>query len=160
MADSPSSWLWPHVGDQPAGLPGLDVIFREYRAANHLTQAALGKLLQVDQTYISLIERRRRTIRDVGFLLQVARLLGIPPADLGLSNDLLGETAGSGGREWRGTDGQRLAGPHEAVLSDQSDWRAVRRYLNHHRSALAQVAAGLYPTGVRIRRTSLIAPPS
>src|ERR1022692_2787296 len=102
MADSPSSWLWPQVGDQPAGLPGLGVIFREYREANHLSQAALGELLQLDQTYISLIERGRRQIRDVEFLLRVARLLGIPPADLGLSNDLLGESAGGGGREPRG----------------------------------------------------------
>src|ERR1019366_2391670 len=46
------------------------------------------------------------------------------------------------------------------VLSDQTDWRAVRRYLNHHRSALAGMAAGLYPISQRIRRTTLIAPPS
>jgi hypothetical protein len=87
-------------------------------------------------------------------------LLGIPPADLGLSNDLLSEPAASAGRQWQGADGARLAGPAEAVHSDQSDWRAVRRYLNHHRSALARQAAGLYPAGLRIRRTSLIAPPS
>jgi len=102
MTDSPSPWLWPGVDDQPDRLPGLGEVLREYRAANHLTQAALGGLLQVDQTYISLIERSRRQIRDVGFLLRVARLLGIPPADLGLSNDLLSETAASGGRQWRG----------------------------------------------------------
>ncbi|MGI9008761.1 MAG: hypothetical protein ACR2FU_21665 [Streptosporangiaceae bacterium] len=46
------------------------------------------------------------------------------------------------------------------MLSDQADWRAVRRYLNHHRSALAEQAGRLYPAGQRIRRTTLIAPPS
>lgn len=160
MADSPSSWLWPQSDSEPSALHRLDEVLREYRAVNHLTQAALGELLQVDQTYISLIERRRRQIRDIGFLLRVARLLGIPPADLGLSNELMAETAGTGRQRGPRVSGRRLAGPMEAVLSDQSDWRAVRRYLNHHRSALAQQAAGLYPANRRIKRTTLIAPPS
>ncbi len=160
MADSPSSWLWPKLDDRPSPMPSLGTILREYRAANHLSQAALGSLLQVDQTYISMIERGRRQIRDVGFLLRVARLLGIPPADLGLSNELLTEAGGARGGEWQSPDGGRLAGPKEAVLSDQSDWRAVRRYLNHHRSALAQLAVGLYPGTLRIKRTTLIATPS
>jgi hypothetical protein len=55
---------------------------------------------------------------------------------------------------------RHLAGPQELVLSDQTDWRAVRRYLNHHRSVLAEQAVGLYPANLRIRRTTLIAPQS
>ena len=160
MSDSPSGWLWPGGGDQRAELPALGPVLREFRKAHGLTQAALGKLLLVDQTYVSRIERGRRDIRDVDFLLRVARLLGIPPADVGLSNDLLAETASPDAREWRGRDGARLPGPVEAVMSGQSDWRAVRRYLNHHRSALARQAAGLYPAGVRLGRTALISPAS
>ena len=160
MADSPSPWLWPQASDARTALPALGRILREYRTAHKLTQKALGELLQVDQTYISKIERGHRQVGDLSFLVRVARLLGIPPADLGLSNDLLGEAAGHNAREWRGPDSGRLAGPMEAVMSDQSDWCAVRRYLNHHRSALAKVAANLYPRELRIRRTTLIAPPS
>lgn len=160
MADSPSEWLRPKAADRPVTLPALGQILREYRTENRLTQKALGDLLQVDQTYISMIERGRRQIRDVQFLVRVALLLGIPPADLGLSNDVLGETASPNARQWRGDDGRRLAGPMEAVMSDQSDWCAVRRYLNRHRSALAQLAAGLYPADLRIRRTTLLAPSS
>src|SRR5579859_3631306 len=129
MADSPSEWLRPKAAGRPVTLPALGQVLREYRTENRLTQQALGELLQVDQTYISMIERGRRQIRDVQFLVRVALLLGIPPADLGLSNDLLGETASPNARQWRGDDGQPLPGPAEAVLSDQSDWRAVRRYL-------------------------------
>jgi hypothetical protein len=33
----------------------------------------------VDQTYVSMIERGRRTIRDIGFLLRVSRVLGSHP---------------------------------------------------------------------------------
>src|SRR5690348_11448212 len=138
MPDSPSPWLWRQPDSEP----------------------------QVDQTYISLIERGLRQIRDIGFLLQIARVLGIPPADLGLSNELMTESAGPGRDQGqrdshgRGGSSRRLAGPQESVLSDQSDWRAVRRYLNHHRRALARQAAGLYPASQRVRRTNLIAPPS
>ena len=155
-ADTPSAWLWPQAGERTARLPRLGQILRDYRAANHLSQAELGRLLQVDQTYVSLIERGRRQIRDVGFLLRAARVLGIAPADLGLSNELLAEPAGG----QRQAGGARLAGPAEAVASDQSDWQAVRRYLNQHRSALARIAVGLYPARLRIRGTTLIAPPS
>jgi|SRR6266568_3518561 len=160
MADSPSPWLWPQASDGPVTLPALGRILREYRTAHKLTQETLGEFLQVDQSYISKIERGRRQIADVSFLLRVARLLGIPPADLGLSNDLLRDSASPNVRDWRGAGGSRLAGPMEAVMSDQSDWCAVRRYLNHHRSALAKAAASLYPQELRIKRTTLIAPPS
>src|SRR5260370_35954147 len=127
MPDKPSPWLWPRSDSEPTALHRLGEVLREYREVNHLSQAALGELLQVDQTYISMIERGRRQIRDVGFLLCVARLLGIPPADLGLSNELLADAGGARGREWHSPDGGRLAGPKEAVLSDQRDCRAGRR---------------------------------
>ncbi len=160
MPDSPTSWLWPRSNSEPAALHRLGAVLYEYRQVNHLSQAALGQLLQVDQTYISLIERGRRNPGDIGFLLRVAQLLGIPPADLGLSNELLTDTGTPGHPHKPGVSSRWLAGPQELVLSDQSDWRAVRRHLNHHRSALAEQAVGLYPANLRIRRTTLIAPPS
>jgi transcriptional regulator with XRE-family HTH domain len=151
MADTPSGWLMPRPSGGRAALPDLGVVLREYRAANRMTQQELGDLLSLDQTYISMIERGRRQITDADFLLRVALLLGLPPSDLGLSDALLAET---------GDPDHGLTGAALAVWSDQSDWRAVRRYLNQHRSALAGLAAGLYPREWRIRRTALIAPPS
>jgi transcriptional regulator with XRE-family HTH domain len=160
MPDTPSGWLWPKPASQRPALPDLGAVLREYRAENHLTQKALAAELQVDQTYVSRIERGSRQIRDVGFLMRVALLLRIPPADLGLSNELLTDPGDPKVRDLRGPDGAPLSGPLLAVASDQSDWKAVRRYLNHHRSALARQAVSLYPADVRIRRTTLIAPPS
>ena len=57
ISDSPSEWLWPKGDGQPVGLAALGQVLRGYRKGNRLTQAGLGELLQVDQTYISLIER-------------------------------------------------------------------------------------------------------
>lgn len=146
--------------DNAAVLPRLGEVLREYRTANQLTQAALAELLQVDQTYVSMIERGRRQIRDVGFLLRVSRLLRIPPTDLGLSNELLGAGEAAGRGPARKTGGQQLAGAHASVESSQGEWRAIRRYLNHHRNDLARMATGLYPAEFRIKRTPLICPPS
>ena len=146
MPDGTGPWLQPGTaGDERVALPLLGEVLRQYRAEHHLTQAALGKLLQVDQTYVSMIERGRRAVRDIGFLLRVSRVLGIPPADLGLSNELI--TGGPAG----------LVG---SVGSSQDEWRTVRRHLNHHRNDLAQLAAALYPPEFRITSTPLIAPGS
>jgi transcriptional regulator with XRE-family HTH domain len=151
MADTPSGWLLPKPSGGRAALPDLGAVLREYRAANQLTQQELADLLALNQTYISMIERGRRQITDANFLLRVALLLGLPPSDLGLSDALLAGT---------GDPDHGLTGAALAVWSDQSDWKAVRRYLNQHRSALAGLAVGLYPKEWRIRRTTLIAPPS
>src|SRR6266536_832065 len=146
MPDGTGPWLQPGTaGDERVALPLLGEVLRQYRAEHHLTQAALGKLLQVDQTYVSMIERGRRAVRDIGFLLRVSRVLGMPPADLGLSNELI--TGGPAG----------LVG---SVGSSQDEWRTVRRHLNHHRNDLAQLAAALYPPEFRITSTPLIAPGS
>ena len=89
----------------------------------------------------------------MSFLLRSPGCPALPPADLGLSSDLLAEASSPNARECRGPNGVQLSGPMEAVMSGQSDWRAVRRYLNHHRSALARQAFGLYPAGLRLGRT-------
>jgi hypothetical protein len=68
---------------------------------------------------------------------------------------------GRGGRACSGGGaGPGLAGPMDAVLADQGGWREVRRYLNHHRSELAEQVVRLYPDELRVGRTTLIAPSS
>ena len=158
MADDSRPWLRPRAADdQRIAWPPLGPVLREYRVANHLTQSALAELLQVDQTYVSMIERGRRPIRDIGFLLRVCRVLGIPPADLGLSNELLTARPRRAGRDTQAGWAGGLEGP---VARSQDQWRAVRRYLNHHRNDLARLAATLYPAEFRITGTPLIAPRS
>jgi len=89
MTDGPDPWLRQGAADmERVVLPRLGTVLKEYRHEHGLTQAALGELLQVDQTYVSMIERGRRQIRDVSFLLRICRLLDIPPADLGLSDKI------------------------------------------------------------------------
>lgn len=135
-------------------------MLREYRASRHLTQAALGERLGVDQTYISMIERGRRQIRDVSFLLHAARVLGIPPADLGLSNDLIRGRDTTEGRLDHGPGTRWRADAQASVAASQQQWRTTRRHLNHHRNDLARLATALYRPEHRIKRTPLIAPAS
>lgn len=47
----------------------------------------------------------------------------------------------------------------DGVAASQARWRAERRWLNQHRSALARLAAQLYPERHRLPGTHLIAPP-
>jgi len=137
-------------------LPRLGAVLKEYRREHGLSQAGLGELLGVDQTYVSMIERGRRQIRDVGFLLRVCRLLGIPPADLGLSNEFVAAAMSQLGA----APGDWGEAAQQVVLASQDGWRSARRYLNHHRNDLAQAASRLYPPDVRVKGTPLIASPS
>jgi transcriptional regulator with XRE-family HTH domain len=158
MAEGMGPWLRPGLTeDQQAALPRLGEVLREYRAAHHLTQAALADLLGVDQTYVSMIERGRRTIRDIGFLLRVSRVLEIAPADLGLSNELMITSLAGPGQDASAGWPVQLGEP---VVRSQDEWRNVRRYLNHHRNELARLAASLYPPEFRVKGTPLIAAPS
>ncbi len=142
MTDSTDPWLLRGTADmERVVLPRLSAVLKEYRREHGLTQAALGELLQVDQTYVSMIERGRRQIRDVSFLLRICRLLGIPPADLGLSNEFfMANTAADHGQPGPASGGWGEAA-QQVVLASQDGWRSARRYLNHHRSDLAQAAS-------------------
>jgi len=131
MTDGPDPWLWRETADMKrVVLPRLGAVLKEYRRTHGLTQAALGELLGVDQTYVSMIERGRRQIRDVGFLLRVCGLLGIPPADLGLSNEFVAAAMSQLGA----APGDWGEAAQQVVLASQDDWRSARRYLNHHRN--------------------------
>jgi transcriptional regulator with XRE-family HTH domain len=161
MTDGPDPWLLPGTaGMERVVLPGLGAVLKEYRRAHGLTQAALGELLGVDQTYVSMIERGRRQIRDVGFLLRACRLLGIPPADLGLSNEFVAAAMTAGHGQPAAATGGWAEAAQQVVAASQDGWRSDRRYLNHHRNDLAQAASRLYPPEVQVKGTPLIAPPS
>ncbi|MEV7185782.1 helix-turn-helix transcriptional regulator [Kitasatospora sp. NPDC093102] len=64
--------------------PDLGGILRKFRAETRLTQQDLSDLLGFSQPYVSLLERGKRTIRDVTQLRRVARLLGLPETAVGL----------------------------------------------------------------------------
>ena len=68
-----------------------------YRQAYSLSQSALAELLGVDQSYISKIERGRRTIKDVQFLKRVVDRLGVQACHIELGRvPGRGVTAGVG----------------------------------------------------------------
>ncbi|MET8140001.1 helix-turn-helix transcriptional regulator [Sphaerisporangium sp. NPDC005288] len=141
MGELDHPWL-PRSEADATRVPDLGRLLRDYRTAESLTQGQLGKLLGVDQTYISKIERGHRVIRDMGFLLNVSRILRVTPELLGLAGD--------------GFQGEAV--PQDAVAASQERWRAGRRYLNQHRAELARQASLLYPSDVRLKSTALIAP--
>jgi transcriptional regulator with XRE-family HTH domain len=72
---------------------GLAEVLRKYRRAHGLSQAALGAMLNVDQSYISLVETGRREITDVHFLKRIVDRLGIKPFQIGLPTEVFAETA-------------------------------------------------------------------
>src|ERR1022692_1511149 len=107
-----------------------------------------------------MIERGRRQIRDVSFLLRICRLLDIPPADLGLSGRFAAADTAADHGEPGPPAGNWGEAAQQVALASQDGWRSARRYLNHHRSDLAQAASRLYPPEVQVKGTPLIAAPS
>lgn len=79
-------WLWllPEAR-QALETRELAVILRCYRKLTGLFQAAMGELLGYDPSYVSLLERRQRTISDRQGLSHVSRVLAIPPHALGIT---------------------------------------------------------------------------
>lgn len=68
----------------PAG--GIGEILRRYRQHNRLTQAELAQILHFDQSYVSRLERGTRKLNDVTELRSIAKRLGIPADQLGVSS--------------------------------------------------------------------------
>jgi len=141
---------WLYVGRTEIAPPdGSNVgdLFRAYRATNNLTQGDLAAVLGFDQSYVSMVERGKRVIRDIGELRRVASKLGIAHDELGLvpvprEDSLPGEVADL-------ANVSSAAG--EPVGDDQRQWRMARRALNQHRNELSRAAKALYPQfeGVR-----------
>lgn len=131
----------------------------KHRKTHGLTQGQFGELLGVGQSAVSRFERGNRPVRDVEFLMQIARALEIPPAHLGLSTELVGASMS----RRRGVQPvSRVATwptePHDAITANQFEWRAVRRHLNQNRHTLARSAVRLYEPAWRVGETSLLAP--
>lgn len=139
MVDSRPAWLTHEAPPDGRSLRSLGEILKTYRATNGLTQGELAERLLIDQTYVSKIERGAREIRNVDFLVRVAKLLDVPIADLGFTQD------------------RHQARSSDPVTLSQTRWRETRRYLNRHRGALAAAAVALYPKSLRVRETPLIA---
>jgi transcriptional regulator with XRE-family HTH domain len=131
--------------------PNVGEVLRNYRE-NHrprLTQRQLAERLDVDQSHISRIEKGEQKVRSIDFLWRIVNRLGIEPQRLGISPEL-----------------QNVIEPEHkeyayqaAVTASHQQWLSVRQYLNRHRSALARLAASLYPDAIALG-SSLITQPS
>lgn len=145
------------AGSEPAGnatysfTPDLGEIFKAFRESQGLTQAQLAGALHVDQSYVSKIERGR-PVRDIDFLQRVARLMAVPPSQLGLSNELT--------RSVNLLAGQPTQQPNRSVDASQDRWRATRTHLAQNRLALGEIAAGLYGDDCRMGAATFLAPDS
>ena len=126
----------------PDGSNLADVL-KAYRALHKLKQQDLADLLGYDQSYVSLLERGKRTIRDMDELRRLAHALALPEDELGLlpavDAVVTVPVAASESAD---------ASPRDAV-DDQRRWRMTRRELNRHRADLTQAAARLYPEAPR-----------
>ena len=129
----------------------LAEVLREYRQANGLNQAAMAKLLNLDQSYVSKIETGQRQVRDLETLLRIANRLNIPPSHVGVSQELLQPVAPPAT--------ETLVDAADPVETSQSDWRRNRRFLNRHRGELAQLAKQLYSSEFHMGDTPFMARP-
>ncbi|MFB7618762.1 helix-turn-helix domain-containing protein [Kitasatospora sp. NPDC056181] len=143
-AAKPVSWL-SSAAEHTAPPDGSNLadVLKAYRALHKLKQQDLADLLGYDQSYVSLLERGKRVIRDMDELRRLAQTLGLPEDELGLLP--AAEVAVTVAMP-SGDDG--AAGPKDAI-EEQRRWRMTRRDLNRHRSELTGAAARLYPDADR-----------
>lgn len=125
--------------DDPGG------VIRVWRTDNHQSQADVAAALGMTQQHLSQIEKGKRPL-SLEQRRRAVEQLGISPQELGLSSGQAGQIAP---REDENPE----------VASSQMHWRGQRRWLNQHRSTLAQLAVQLYPAEHRIPDTPLIAHP-
>ena len=125
---------------RPTGVPADDTgaVLRAWRASTGRNQADTAELLGMTQQNLSQIENGRQPM-SYQQRQRAVTVLGISPEDLGLS------------------PARPRAELDAAVAIDQARWRQARRWLNQHRSELAQLAVGLYPAEHRVPGTPLIA---
>ncbi|ARE77221.1 hypothetical protein B6R96_27500 [Streptomyces sp. Sge12] len=143
-ADTEPHWL---AGSAERSAPpdgsNLADVLKAYRALHKLKQQDLADLLGYDQSYVSLLERGKRNIRDMVELRRLPHALALPEDELGLlppaeATVTVGASAGESGK-----------GSPLAALDDQRRWRMTRRELNRHRADLTKAAARLYPDASR-----------
>ncbi|WP_405532078.1 helix-turn-helix transcriptional regulator [Streptomyces avidinii] len=139
-ADTEPHWL---AGSAERSAPpdgsNLADVLKAYRALHKLKQQDLADLLGYDQSYVSLLERGKRNVRDMVELRRVAHALALPEDELGLLPPA----------EAAVTVGGSVGDPGEqsplAAVDDQRRWRMTRCGLNRHRADLTKAAARLYP---------------
>jgi transcriptional regulator with XRE-family HTH domain len=136
---------WLSRGETTTTVDDAGAVLRAWRASNRQSQAAVAELLNTTQQHLSQIEKGTRPLSLEQRRTIVAEL-GIPAEELGLSSGQAQHLVSSDG-----------ASPE--VAASRMEWRRQRRWLNNHRSELAQLAVELYPAGQRVPRTPLIAPP-
>lgn len=86
----------PPVAASCRPCPGASPLGRllvEYRQRHGLTQAAIARLLGVDQSYVSCIETGRKRVRDVELLAHIAACLALPLEAVGLAASVSASTA-------------------------------------------------------------------
>lgn len=88
--DMPSRRVAPEpklVKPQPKRKPQQRIYLKEWRKFRNLTQEELASRIEVDRSYISMIERGASGYTQI-FLEAAAEALGIEPADLLVRNPL------------------------------------------------------------------------
>jgi transcriptional regulator with XRE-family HTH domain len=135
----PAAGEWLH---RPTGAPADDTgaVLRAWRVFARCNQAQTARLLGMTQQNLSQIENGHQTM-SYEQRQRAVTVLGISAEDLGLS------------------PGRPPTELDAAVAVDQARWRQERRWLNQHRSELAQLAVELYPVEHRVPDTPLIAGP-
>ncbi|KZM69801.1 hypothetical protein AWN90_07000 [Nocardia terpenica] len=120
----------------------VGVLVREYRLAFGLNQAVVAAALGVTQQFLSQVETGTRKV-TLEHRREFARVLGIPPEELGLAGPRRRSSVPDGATA--------------AVAASRGRWRVQRHWLNQHRAELGQLAAQWYASEYRVPRTSLIA---
>ncbi|WP_157172076.1 helix-turn-helix domain-containing protein [Nocardia higoensis] len=140
--DATQSHGWLRRDSDAAGARLVGQVVREYRLAAGANQVAVAEAMGITQQFLSQVEKgtRKATLEQrQGF----ARVLGIPPEELGIAH---------GSAHGRATTG--ISAPSVAV--SRGRWRVQRHWLNSHRNDLGKLATGWYHADYRLPRTSLI----
>lgn len=136
---------WLSRAEKTSGADGAGSVVWAWRVAAGRTQTEVGRVLDTTQQHLSQIEKGQRPL-SLEQRRKLVTELGIPAEDLGLSSGCA----------------RRLVSRDDAspeIAASRLRWRNERRWLNQHRSELAQLAAQLYPAEDRLPGTRLIAPP-
>lgn len=70
-------------------LPDVGALIRAWRAEHRMSQAQVAVLLGYDQSFLSMVERGRRQVRDIEALARIAARLGLAPEAVGVASAVL-----------------------------------------------------------------------
>ncbi|WP_067657662.1 helix-turn-helix domain-containing protein [Nocardia harenae] len=140
IVDAMQTTDWLRRDESIATMRSIGQVVREYRLAAGVNQGTVAEAMGLTQQFLSQVEKgsRKATLEH---RRDFARILGIPPEELGLAPPARGPV-------FTDTD--------PAVAASRGRWRAQRHWLNSHRSDLARMATLYYDVDCRLPRTSLI----